>query len=234
MADPLYRIGNDGQATYSDEPTSCETQTASMCATVTSYDVSVSQTLTVTTASHVYSTCQGIVGCDVEDEDTTATTTESCAITTVTDEWISCTASSACKVTRTSVIRGCDVTATTKKCINPSATATGVERRADGDEIEECEVQPRATYVVYPEDGTNTEETGAIESSLKEYESESLLDIKYTSDTETMGINFWLILCTRATAAEFRSKNSDLVSRSSPPSIKYFAICGTNCNMTCR
>jgi hypothetical protein len=62
--------------TFPPEPEGgCETETAEMCITSTSYGVSVSNSETKTTTTAVLSTCGTILGCNLEDTETTVTTT---------------------------------------------------------------------------------------------------------------------------------------------------------------
>ncbi|KAJ3548537.1 hypothetical protein NM208_g964 [Fusarium decemcellulare] len=73
---PKITIGNDHKPTYEDEPTSCETKSATIHVTTTSYGVSISGTVTSTTTSRVLETSNVILGCDVEDDEATETQTE--------------------------------------------------------------------------------------------------------------------------------------------------------------
>lgn len=188
----LCRIGNDHIPTYSAEPTSCETKSASFCATTTSFGVSVSNKATVTTATQVLSTCSAILGCNVEDTGSTTTQVGKCTTRTVTDVWVTCAPSgNSCKTTSTSLVKGCDVTATTVSC---QPKATGIGGRADG---EEC--QAGVTHVIYPKDGTNRAQTDRIAKKLREFVAESAI---YTSNTQAMGINFWLAPLTYSQALE--------------------------------
>ncbi|PHH91606.1 hypothetical protein CDD83_11010 [Cordyceps sp. RAO-2017] len=66
------RIGPDHVPSFSSEPTKCETKTAEICVTSTSYGVSISASATSTIRTQVLSTCGQIYGCGVED---TATST---------------------------------------------------------------------------------------------------------------------------------------------------------------
>jgi len=59
---PINRIGNDNVPTYSNEPTSCETKSATMFLTTTAFSVSAVKT----TATQVYSTSSVVLGCDVQ------------------------------------------------------------------------------------------------------------------------------------------------------------------------
>lgn len=89
------RIGNDYKPTYEDEPTSCETKSATIHVTTTSYGVFISGTVTATTTSRVLETSNVILGCDVEDDEATETqtgvTSTSNAADVFTDagEWVS-------------------------------------------------------------------------------------------------------------------------------------------------
>lgn len=66
-------------------------------------------------------------------------------------------------------------------------TAEAISGRAPG--LPECDFPP-STYVVYPMDGTNMEETSQIYNELLKYATAA--DI-YQSNTQTMGVNFWLL-----------------------------------------
>lgn len=70
-------IGTNGQPTFSEEP-SCETVSASICSTTTSYGLSASGDVTKTTTTSVMSTCETIHGCSVTDYET-ATATAACS-----------------------------------------------------------------------------------------------------------------------------------------------------------
>ncbi|KAH7121439.1 hypothetical protein EDB81DRAFT_813954 [Dactylonectria macrodidyma] len=72
---PEFTVGPDHVPTFSSEPTECETESAEMCITSTSYGVSIGDSVTSTTATQVISTCGTVFGCNVEDSDTTATVT---------------------------------------------------------------------------------------------------------------------------------------------------------------
>ncbi|KAL2198358.1 pectate lyase superfamily protein-domain-containing protein, partial [Corynascus similis CBS 632.67] len=71
-------IGSDNKVTYpSEQPEQCTTQTADICATTTTLSITTSGSQTIT-STHTESTCTTIIGCEVEDDDTTATETTSC------------------------------------------------------------------------------------------------------------------------------------------------------------
>ncbi|KFY94278.1 hypothetical protein V500_03359 [Pseudogymnoascus sp. VKM F-4518 (FW-2643)] len=188
---PSITIGNDNIPTYSSEPTSCKTETASICSTTTSFGVSVSNSETVTTATSTASTCTTVAGCGEENETGSATITGACSTATVTDLWLSCsaTATNDCQTASTYITSGCGATATTQRCTVAGATSTAgaISGRATG--LPECNFPP-STYVVYPIDETNTEQTSRIRNELLKYASAA--DI-YQSNTQTMGVNFWLL-----------------------------------------
>lgn len=77
--------------TYSSDPEKqCETKSASICSTTTSFGVSTTGTVTRTTATATSSTCQTVYGCDVKDSATaTATTsvTGACPLPTKARRW---------------------------------------------------------------------------------------------------------------------------------------------------
>ncbi|RSL95923.1 hypothetical protein CDV31_013702 [Fusarium ambrosium] len=72
---PEYTVGPKQTLTFSEEPTECETESAELCVTGTSYSVTVDATTTSTVASDVISTCGTVYGCKVEDVDQSATAT---------------------------------------------------------------------------------------------------------------------------------------------------------------
>ena len=62
--------------TYESDPEKqCETESASICSTTTSYGVTTTGTITSTTTTSVSSTCETIFGCDVTDSATATATT---------------------------------------------------------------------------------------------------------------------------------------------------------------
>ncbi|KAH7120544.1 hypothetical protein EDB81DRAFT_914184 [Dactylonectria macrodidyma] len=76
---PEFTIGPDRQPTFPPKPSNgpdgeCETQTAELCATRTSFGVSVSGEVTTTTNTQVLSTCGTVYGCNVRDVSVTQTT----------------------------------------------------------------------------------------------------------------------------------------------------------------
>ncbi|KAF2159857.1 hypothetical protein M409DRAFT_60451 [Zasmidium cellare ATCC 36951] len=195
---PELTIGPDHLPTYTptSSPTSCETQTAELCATRTSYGVSNSGGVTVTTTSQVLSTCATIAGCNAQDASTIETTTGGCtSATTATNIWLSCpgTASTSCSTTSTAVTSGCSVTPTTVTC--GLLTPTGV--------IDDpaCSA-PTGTYVIYPENGADTSSVGAINTQLQTYVDDP--SEIYTSNAEDLGVLFWRLDITETQANEMR------------------------------
>jgi hypothetical protein len=78
----VFRIGPNLKPTYPhEEPKGCQTKTAELCYTTTSYDLSTSDRSTKTTATHTKSSCAPIIGCNVQDESTTTTTSSKCEAT---------------------------------------------------------------------------------------------------------------------------------------------------------
>lgn len=69
--------------TYSEEPKSCETKTASACETTTSVIVNEAVALAAKTTTSTITHCESIYGCSISDQNThTATTTsQNCAPT---------------------------------------------------------------------------------------------------------------------------------------------------------
>ncbi|ETS74683.1 hypothetical protein PFICI_13167 [Pestalotiopsis fici W106-1] len=81
---PRITIGANGVATYPEnKPTDCTSSTADVCITTTSFSATVTGQ-TTRTATSVVSTCTPIVGCNVEDDDSTTsvTTIDSCTALT--------------------------------------------------------------------------------------------------------------------------------------------------------
>ncbi|KAK0099297.1 hypothetical protein ONS95_006337 [Cadophora gregata] len=74
---PRLTIGPDGVPSYSEEPTSCETSSATLFITTSSFGVNDART----TATQVLSTSNVIVGCDITDSTSMTTTTSACPAT---------------------------------------------------------------------------------------------------------------------------------------------------------
>ncbi|PGH19191.1 hypothetical protein AJ80_04162 [Polytolypa hystricis UAMH7299] len=190
---PKFTVGPDHVPTFPSEPepTECETKTASLCSTTTSYVVSTIDGKLETISSVVPPpTCAEIRGCLVTDStaEATATKTEGCGTSTVTDVVITCsgTGTADC-ATKTEIPKtGCSVTPTTTT-VSCKPAPTGNAPRQEGEEY--CPVSNE--HIVYPRDGTKSDETGAIYAAMKEL----LQDEKkiIVSDTKTLGINFWRV-----------------------------------------
>ncbi|KUJ21671.1 uncharacterized protein LY89DRAFT_729181 [Mollisia scopiformis] len=199
---PPITIGNDNIPTYSSEPSSCERETtASLCPTTSSIGVTVSAGVTLTTTAST-STCSTISGCNVQNSATT--TTEACTTPeVVTDIWMSCsfpgtaTTSGVCQTASSSLVSGCGVTPTTVSCTSgPASSAIGdnVNVRRAGLSLPACDFGPDTQkYVIYPKDGTNTVATQAIIAVLADQTFGIDQTTIYTSNTVTMGINYWLV-----------------------------------------
>ncbi|KAF2992904.1 hypothetical protein E8E14_000100 [Neopestalotiopsis sp. 37M] len=72
---PRVTIGTNGVATYpTEKPTDCTSSTAEVCITTTSFSATVTGR-TTQTATSVVSTCTPVVGCNVENDDTTTSVT---------------------------------------------------------------------------------------------------------------------------------------------------------------
>ncbi|TPX20804.1 hypothetical protein DIZ76_016700 [Coccidioides immitis] len=190
---PKFTVGSDRIPTFppEPEPTKCETRTASLCSTSTSFVVSTVRGALQTISSQVLPpTCAEVRGCIVEDFTKIAslTTTEGCRTGTATDVVITCSGSetSAC-ATQTKIPRtGCSVTATTTT-VSCTPAPPGKGRRHTGGEV--C--APEELYIVWPRDGTDVAETSAIYSEMKKLlKGEGKIR---ASDTKTMGINFWRV-----------------------------------------
>ena len=71
----------DNRITWEDKPTDCVEELATMCETTTSFGVTTIKGTPTTTMTATPSVCQTILGCDLEDEDKTKTTTKGAACT---------------------------------------------------------------------------------------------------------------------------------------------------------
>ncbi len=74
------RIPTKGPIPEPEKPTKCETETAEICRTTTSFGLSVSGTVTKTTTTKTAEQCATIFGCKVEDQATTVTTVSACTV----------------------------------------------------------------------------------------------------------------------------------------------------------
>ncbi|KAK7943020.1 Glucan 1-3-beta-glucosidase [Apiospora aurea] len=73
----LPPIGSNGEVTYpKEQPTDCETQTAELCSTTTSFGVTVSDGTSKTTTTATPERCTTIVGCNAEDDEGATTTSD--------------------------------------------------------------------------------------------------------------------------------------------------------------
>lgn len=194
----LQSVGPDHVPTFPPKPPDgeCVTKSAQLCATKTSFGVSVSRTATITTTSKVLSTCSTVYGCDAQGHDTTVTTTGtgSCtATTTVTDVWVSCpsSASTACSTTSKSLVSRCSVTPTTNIC--GGTFPTGLAKA--------CE-PTKSRYYVYPRDGSDEAQVKSIQSELERYVSgQRDIDI---SGTKLSGLLYWSLHLTSANASDIQ------------------------------
>ncbi|KAF5556835.1 hypothetical protein FPHYL_7866 [Fusarium phyllophilum] len=73
---PGFTVGPGNTPTFSGEPTACETDSAELCVTSTSYGVSIDATVTSTVVSGVVSTCGTVYGCKVRGHSQTITGTD--------------------------------------------------------------------------------------------------------------------------------------------------------------
>ncbi|KAF5671647.1 hypothetical protein FDENT_10823 [Fusarium denticulatum] len=73
---PGFTVGPGNTPTFSGEPTACETDSAELCVTSTSYAVSIDATVTATVSSGVVSTCGTVYGCKVRSHSQTMTGTD--------------------------------------------------------------------------------------------------------------------------------------------------------------
>ena len=193
-------MGNDHIPTFPSEPeaTKCDTQTASICSTTTSFVVSTVDGAPKTVSTQVgSSTCAEVRGCMVTDSDheATATRTEACQTATVTDVTISCrgTGTTACSTQTAAPKTGCSesVTASTTT-LSCRATPTNPSKRQAGDEGGQDSCAEVKEWLVWPEDATDKTQTSAISSKLKEI----LVDEHkiVISDTKFAGVNFWIVM----------------------------------------
>ncbi|KFA45429.1 hypothetical protein S40293_10065 [Stachybotrys chartarum IBT 40293] len=76
---PPVTIGFDGVVTYPEgQPTNCETETADICSTTAIEVITTTTSQRTITTTRTESTCATIIGCNIQDEDETVTTTSSC------------------------------------------------------------------------------------------------------------------------------------------------------------
>ncbi|KAF6823680.1 hypothetical protein CMUS01_10593 [Colletotrichum musicola] len=192
---PEFTVGPDHVPTFppGPKPTECETKTASICSTTTSFIVSTVNGSPTTVSSRVLPpTCAGLRGCLVADSTREASVTRTqCATKTVTNVVVTCsgTGTAACS-TRTGLREtGCDVTATTTT-VSCTPAPTGNNKRQEGDGgSPACPI--RRTYVIWPRDGTKTDETGAIYSEIRKIVQDE--DGMRVSEANGLGVNFWRV-----------------------------------------
>ncbi|PGH06628.1 hypothetical protein GX51_02255 [Blastomyces parvus] len=190
---PKFTVGAEGIPTFpkQPEPTKCETRTASLCSTTTSYVVSTIKGALQTVSSHALPPeCHEVRGCVVSDsnKETTQIKTDDCVISTVTDAVVTCsgTGTRACS-TETKVPKtGCSISPTTET-LSCAPAHTGKDRR----QVDDNSCTPTHVYYVWPRDGRNADETAVIYTELKNLlQDETRIRI---SDTRSMGINFWRV-----------------------------------------
>ncbi|KAM7214287.1 Peptidase S8/S53 domain containing protein [Rhypophila decipiens] len=205
---PEFTIGPDGNPTFPPKPTNgpegeCETKSAELCLTRTSFGMTISDGATMTTTTAVLSTCATVFGCNVQDASVTATSTGGCtSASTVTDIWVSCpaTATTDCSTTRTSLVSGCSVTPTTVTC--GILTPTGVARDPSCDPVSE--------YVVYSSEvGRLGEGAENVTSTLRDFTGDPA-KIKSESAGD-LGIMFWIVNLTESQVAVLR-RNPNIYS----------------------
>jgi hypothetical protein len=140
-------------------------------------------------------------GCEATDAAATGTTTgvDSCATSTVTDVVVSCYpgATASCTTLSTAEVTGCSITATTttETCSGtqpPTATPSSVIGGTPG-----CELA--ATYVVWPNNGSDSTQTTAIATQFKTLADPS----KITElDSSGYGVVYWTLPLTASQADE--------------------------------
>ncbi|KAK1832080.1 pectate lyase superfamily protein-domain-containing protein [Podospora conica] len=77
---PAITVPTKGPIQAPVKPSNCQTETAEICRTTTSYGEVVSGTVTRTTATSTGEQCATILGCKVEDESTATTTASACTV----------------------------------------------------------------------------------------------------------------------------------------------------------
>ncbi|KAK2766892.1 hypothetical protein FQN54_006206 [Arachnomyces sp. PD_36] len=192
---PKFTVGPDHVPTFPSEPepTNCETKTASLCSTTTSYAVSTIDGAEQTISSQVLPpTCGELIGCHVTDssEEATVTATDECATATVTDVMITCSGSGTtdCSTKSKAPRTGCSATATTTTatCTHAPVEEGNSRRQADDNACPVAQIN-----IVWPRDGTRKAETTAIRTALEELlQDESKIR---ASESTTLGIIFWRV-----------------------------------------
>ncbi|KAF6801061.1 hypothetical protein CSOJ01_12012 [Colletotrichum sojae] len=188
-------VGPDHVPTFppGPKPTECETRTASICSTTTSFVESTVNGSPTTVSSRVLPpTCAGLRGCLVADYTHEASVTRTqCATKTVTNVVVTCsgTGTAACSTRNGLRETECDVTATTTT-VSCTPAPTGNNKLQEGDgRSPACPI--RRTYVIWPRDGTKTDETGAIYSEVK-----TIVEDDHgirVSEANGLGVNFWRV-----------------------------------------
>ncbi|KAK2787714.1 hypothetical protein FQN53_004737 [Emmonsiellopsis sp. PD_33] len=191
---PKFSVGPNHVPTFpkEPEPTNCQTKTAELCFETTSFIVSTVDGTTQTVGSTVPPPqCGEVRGCAVVDatQTATATKTDGCETATVTDVVITCSGdgATACS-TKTEIPKtGCSVTPTTTTVSCTPAPTDGNARRQEGDNF--CPVA--VEYLVWPRDGTKTDETNAIYAEMQKLlQDESKIKV---FDTKSLGVDFWRV-----------------------------------------
>ncbi|KAF5500243.1 Subtilisin-like protease 3 [Colletotrichum siamense] len=204
---PKFTVGQDHVPTFPSEPepTKCETKTASLCATATPVVVSTieGQLRTLTTGAPT-STCAEMRGCLVADSthEATITKTAECETATATDIVVTCSGSgtTAC-LTKTGLPKtGCDVTATTTTVSCTPVPTGGQRRQAIEGAAPACPMTDK--YIVWPQDGTRTDDTSTILIEIQRILSSDAEIV--ASDTKDLGVNFWRVLMDSDQADEVR------------------------------
>ncbi|EEP77496.1 predicted protein [Uncinocarpus reesii 1704] len=188
---PRFTVGIDGVPTFPPKPnpTKCRTKAASLCSTTTSFVVSaVGNTLQTISSQVIPPTCVQVRGCLVTDatHTATATTTEECPTSTVTDAIITCSGSgmTACMTKTTIPRKGCSVTpVTTTVSCTPAPTGSRHRRNL-------CPLLEE--YIVWPKDGKKIGETNAIHSEMQKvlHDKTKITVLK----TKSLGVHVWRVL----------------------------------------
>lgn len=200
----LTSVGSDRIPTFppEPEPTECETKTASLCSTTTSYVVSTVEGTLSTISSHVPPpTCVKVSGCHVTGTslETTVKTTENCPTATVTDVVVTCsgTGTSACS-TKTAIPKtGCSITATTTTVSCTPAPSGKGRRQVSGDTCLVVE-----DYIVWPKKDAKREETTRIHDEMKKALGKKTKIV--VSETRYLGVNFWRVTMDAGQAQRIR------------------------------
>lgn len=182
--DHPYRIGWDGNPTYSTEstePTSTETSSSSSCSTAIATDCTAFVSYGVntdgsTTASATSSQCNTVTACSASGFTSTTATTASCTVSSACSTTTSCPALFGRQVATSAC-------ATTTACASPTSVCQGVP----------------TPYIVYP---ANQNAVSAISDIFTNTFKIDTTDI-YAATSDILGTMFWNVPLTDAQVATF-------------------------------